>query len=231
MICVQFSPYHIEQAQRQATQGREAERYAVADHVVAQLKERSDPWELTKEAPTKNEMPTTRQSGRGAGGGKLRRCGAKSAPGSRGCHEPRGCAEGTHDRGREGMATARHRRSALCQGRSVAAASTVTGTGGRPGGAGIRRQKAARGSAEKRVRPREQAAPRSRRRRQGRQGHLERVGGQTILTHQLAHGGEQTGRRPVAFGSKTGSKIAFEPRAERLKLGGMSYSNRSVAKG
>ena len=124
------------------------------------------------------------------------------------CHEPRGCAEGTHDRGREGMATARHRRSASCQGRSVAAASTVTGTGGRPGGAGIRRQKAARGSAE-RVRPREQAAPRSPRRRQGRQGHLERVGGQTILTHQLAHGGEQTGRRPVAFGSKTGSKIAL----------------------
>ena len=38
----------------------EAERYAVADHVVGQLKERGDPWELTKEAPTKNEMPTTR---------------------------------------------------------------------------------------------------------------------------------------------------------------------------
>ena len=54
------------------------------------------------------------------------------------------------------MATARHRRSASCQGRSVAAASTVTETGGRPGGAGIRRQKAARGSAEG-VRPREQS--------------------------------------------------------------------------
>ena len=38
----------------------EAERYAVADHVVEQLKERGDPWELTKEATTKNEMPTTR---------------------------------------------------------------------------------------------------------------------------------------------------------------------------
>jgi hypothetical protein len=28
----------------------EAERYAVADHVVAQLKERGDPWRLSEEA-------------------------------------------------------------------------------------------------------------------------------------------------------------------------------------
>ncbi len=28
----------------------EAERYAVADHVVAQLKERGDPWRLDEEA-------------------------------------------------------------------------------------------------------------------------------------------------------------------------------------
>jgi hypothetical protein len=30
----------------------EAERYAVADHAVAQLKERGDPWRLNEEAPT-----------------------------------------------------------------------------------------------------------------------------------------------------------------------------------
>jgi hypothetical protein len=30
----------------------EAERYAVADHTVAQLKERGDPWRLNEEAPT-----------------------------------------------------------------------------------------------------------------------------------------------------------------------------------
>ena len=30
----------------------EEERYAVADHAVAQLKERGDPWELNEEAPT-----------------------------------------------------------------------------------------------------------------------------------------------------------------------------------
>jgi hypothetical protein len=30
----------------------EEERYAVADHVVAQLKERGDPWRLNEEAPT-----------------------------------------------------------------------------------------------------------------------------------------------------------------------------------
>jgi hypothetical protein len=30
----------------------EGERYAVADHVVAQLKERGDPWRLDEEAPT-----------------------------------------------------------------------------------------------------------------------------------------------------------------------------------
>jgi hypothetical protein len=30
----------------------EEERYAVADHVVAQLKERGDPWRLDEEAPT-----------------------------------------------------------------------------------------------------------------------------------------------------------------------------------
>ena len=30
----------------------EDERYAVADHAVAQLKERGDPWRLNEEAPT-----------------------------------------------------------------------------------------------------------------------------------------------------------------------------------
>jgi hypothetical protein len=30
----------------------EYERHAVADHVVAQLKERDDPWRLNEEAPT-----------------------------------------------------------------------------------------------------------------------------------------------------------------------------------
>jgi len=30
----------------------EEERYAVADHTVAQLKERGDPWRLNEEAPT-----------------------------------------------------------------------------------------------------------------------------------------------------------------------------------
>ena len=30
----------------------EEERYAVADHVVAQLKERGDPWRLNEETPT-----------------------------------------------------------------------------------------------------------------------------------------------------------------------------------
>jgi hypothetical protein len=30
----------------------EEERYAVADHVVAQLRERGDPWRLNEEAPT-----------------------------------------------------------------------------------------------------------------------------------------------------------------------------------
>jgi hypothetical protein len=30
----------------------EEERYAVADHIVAQLKERGDPWRLNEEAPT-----------------------------------------------------------------------------------------------------------------------------------------------------------------------------------
>jgi len=29
-----------------------AERFAVADHTVAQLKERGDPWRLNEEAPT-----------------------------------------------------------------------------------------------------------------------------------------------------------------------------------
>ena len=29
----------------------EDERYAVADHVVSQLKKRGDPWHLTEEAP------------------------------------------------------------------------------------------------------------------------------------------------------------------------------------
>jgi len=36
----------------------EAERYAVADHVVAQLKERGDPWGLSEEAKAK-PPPTT----------------------------------------------------------------------------------------------------------------------------------------------------------------------------
>jgi hypothetical protein len=36
----------------------EAERYAVADHVVAQLKQHGDPWKLSEEArPTR--APTT----------------------------------------------------------------------------------------------------------------------------------------------------------------------------
>jgi hypothetical protein len=30
----------------------EEERYAVADHAIAQLKERGDPWRLNEEAPT-----------------------------------------------------------------------------------------------------------------------------------------------------------------------------------
>jgi hypothetical protein len=30
----------------------EEERYAVADHAVAQLRERDDPWRLNEEAPT-----------------------------------------------------------------------------------------------------------------------------------------------------------------------------------
>jgi hypothetical protein len=36
----------------------EQERYAVADHTVAQLKERGDPWRLNEEAPTA-KPPTT----------------------------------------------------------------------------------------------------------------------------------------------------------------------------
>jgi hypothetical protein len=36
----------------------EDERYAVADHVVRQLKERGDPWELEREAP-KVKPPST----------------------------------------------------------------------------------------------------------------------------------------------------------------------------
>jgi hypothetical protein len=37
----------------------EPERYAVADHVVEQLKARGDPWRLSEEAKPKNGMPTT----------------------------------------------------------------------------------------------------------------------------------------------------------------------------
>ena len=37
----------------------ESERYEVADHVVEQLKERGDPWQLSDEARPKNDMPTT----------------------------------------------------------------------------------------------------------------------------------------------------------------------------
>jgi hypothetical protein len=36
----------------------ETERYAVADHVVGQLKERGDPWHLGDEAE-RSEAPTT----------------------------------------------------------------------------------------------------------------------------------------------------------------------------
>lgn len=36
----------------------EAERFAVADHVVAQLKERGDPWHLDEEAKS-GSAPTT----------------------------------------------------------------------------------------------------------------------------------------------------------------------------
>jgi len=38
----------------------EAERYAVADHVVEQLKKRGDPWHLSEEAPIRNDMPSSR---------------------------------------------------------------------------------------------------------------------------------------------------------------------------
>jgi hypothetical protein len=38
----------------------EAERYAVADDVVEQLKERGDPRQLSQDAEPKNGMPTTR---------------------------------------------------------------------------------------------------------------------------------------------------------------------------
>lgn len=37
----------------------EAERYAVADDVVAQLKKYGDPWRLSEKAESKNTMPTT----------------------------------------------------------------------------------------------------------------------------------------------------------------------------
>jgi hypothetical protein len=36
----------------------EEERYTVADHAVAQLKDRGDPWRLNEEAPTA-KPPTT----------------------------------------------------------------------------------------------------------------------------------------------------------------------------
>jgi hypothetical protein len=36
-----------------------AERYAVADHVVEQLKERGDPWQLSHDADPNNGTPTT----------------------------------------------------------------------------------------------------------------------------------------------------------------------------
>jgi hypothetical protein len=38
----------------------QAKRYAVADDVIEQLKERGDPWRLSEDAPTNNGMPTTR---------------------------------------------------------------------------------------------------------------------------------------------------------------------------
>ena len=37
----------------------EEERYAVADHAVAQLKERGDPWRLNEEATPTTEPPST----------------------------------------------------------------------------------------------------------------------------------------------------------------------------
>jgi hypothetical protein len=37
----------------------EADRYLVADHVVAQLMENGDPWKLSEEAQPKSGMPTT----------------------------------------------------------------------------------------------------------------------------------------------------------------------------
>ena len=37
----------------------EEERYAVADHAVAQLKERGDPWRLKEEATPTTEPPST----------------------------------------------------------------------------------------------------------------------------------------------------------------------------
>jgi hypothetical protein len=43
----------------------EAERYAVADHVVEELKERGDSWQLSQDADPKNGMSTTRRSGSG----------------------------------------------------------------------------------------------------------------------------------------------------------------------
>jgi len=36
----------------------EAERYAAADHVVAQLKERGDPWQLDDEAKPRSALTT-----------------------------------------------------------------------------------------------------------------------------------------------------------------------------
>lgn len=37
----------------------ETERFAVADDVIEQLKERGDPWELARDVKNKNTMPTT----------------------------------------------------------------------------------------------------------------------------------------------------------------------------
>jgi hypothetical protein len=37
----------------------EAERHAVADHVIGQLTERGDPWELSKDAQRPRDMPST----------------------------------------------------------------------------------------------------------------------------------------------------------------------------
>jgi hypothetical protein len=56
-----FAPRRAVKVVRGLRQGlNEAERYVAADCVVEQLKERGDPWELSKDAPSSNTMSTTR---------------------------------------------------------------------------------------------------------------------------------------------------------------------------